>query len=83
MPHKNGYIPNEYVLQTIVKPVSARANTFVPNDLDVFITNLLETHGFEVRTILVHQAKKSSYSNGVFPAPNHIKKNPNNEHHYS
>ena len=81
MPYKRPYIPNEYVIQTIVKPQSQEIN---PSDLDEYITELLESNGIEVKTIVVNQATRYSYTNGVFAFKNTPKSAPEtNNYHYS
>ena len=81
MPHKRSYIRNEYVIQTIVKPQSREANH---SDLDQSITDFLESQGFEVKTIVVNQATRYSYTNGVFAFKNTPKSAPEtNNYHYS
>ena len=81
MPYKRPYIPNEYVIQTIVNPQSRKV---IPSDLDQIITELLESNGIEVKSIVVNQATRHSYENGVFAFKNTPKSAPEtNNYHYS
>ena len=66
------YCRNKFVLQTTIKLKTTRVNSLSSYDLDTYITNLLETNGLEVETIIVNQAHTKSHLTKVFASKNNI-----------